>query len=173
MKRGFDIENCQRLALKNFTIDYLAPSNTQVQLTAIDPVQRTFTYTVMPGWADPKTFTDTGFGTPELLAVFFRNGELISGTGLAIMSYPISGNTLSIEPSDTPPWTQSSILSTLRAGDTVVVADDIGADPIDVPTSKSTAASELSTCSTPATPHSIISASHRGPARCWDPGVAV
>jgi hypothetical protein len=132
MKRGFDIENCQRLTLKNFTIDYLAPAYTQVQLTAIDPVQRTFTYTVMPGWADPKTFTDTGFGTPELLAVFFRNGALIPGTGLTIMSYPISGNTLSIEPSDTPPWTQTDVLSTLRPGDIVAVADDIGADPLDV-----------------------------------------
>jgi uncharacterized protein (TIGR03437 family) len=131
-RRGFDIENCQGLTLKNFTIDYLTPSYTQVQLTAIDPVKRTFTYAVMPGWADPKTFTVTPeFGTPELLAVFFRNGALIPATGLIIMSYPISGNTLSAEPSDTP-WSQSDVLGTLRPGDVVAISDDIGADPLDV-----------------------------------------
>jgi hypothetical protein len=43
-KRGFDIENCQNLTFKNFTIDYLAPPYTELQLTAIDPVQSTFTY---------------------------------------------------------------------------------------------------------------------------------
>lgn len=132
-KRAFDIENCQNITLKNFTIDYLVPSYTQVQLTAIDPVQRTFTYSVMPGWADPKTFISTPeFGGPELIAVFFRNGALIPATGLTFISHPISGNTLSIDSSDNPPWTQTSVLSTLRPGDIAVIADDIGAEPIDV-----------------------------------------
>ena len=131
-RRGFDIENCQNLTLKNFTIDYLVPSYTQVQLTAIDPVQRTFTYSVIPGWADPKTFTTTPeFGDPELLAVFFRNGQLIPATGLIIMSYPISGNTLVAEPSDSP-WSQSAVLSTMRPGDVVAIAQDIGAEPLAV-----------------------------------------
>jgi uncharacterized protein (TIGR03437 family) len=132
IKRAFDIENCRNLTFENFTIDYLFPPYTQVQLIAVDPVGRTFTYSLMPGWPDPKTFTTTPeFGDPELLALFFRNGAFVPGTGLTIITYPIGGNTLSAAPSDSP-WTQSPVLSTLRPGDVVVVADDIGGDPLDV-----------------------------------------
>jgi uncharacterized protein (TIGR03437 family) len=131
-KRGFDIENCQSLTFKNVTIDYLAPPYTQVQLTAIDPVQRTFTYMLVPGWPDPNTFTTTPeFGEPQLLAVFFRNGEFVPRTGLTFITYPISANTLAAQPSDSP-WTQSDVLSTLRPGDVVVIAEAIGAEPLDV-----------------------------------------
>jgi len=66
-RRAFDIEDCQGLTLKNFTIDYLAPAYTQVQLTAIDPASGTFTYTLMPGWPDPNSFVTTLFGDPKLL----------------------------------------------------------------------------------------------------------
>ena len=95
-------------------------------------MQGTLTYILLPGWPDPNTFTATpDFGPPELLALFFRNGEFVPGTGLTIMQYPISSNVLSATPSDSP-WTQSAVLSTLRPGDVVAVADDIGADPLDI-----------------------------------------
>lgn len=131
-KRGFDIENCQGLTIRNFTIDYLSPPYTEVQLTSIDPVHGSFTYALLPGWPDPKAFTATPeFGNPELLALFFRNGDFVPGTGLTFIQYPIGGNTLVPILSDSP-WTQSPIWSTLQPGDIVTVADDSGAEPLDV-----------------------------------------
>ena len=130
--RSFDITYCQRVTLKNFTIDSLVPRTTQVQLTSIDPVKGTFTYTVPSGWADPATFTATTFfGTPQLYAAFFRNGVPIPATALTSITYPITSPTLVVN-SNGEPWTQPDVLSTLQPGDTVAVWDRNGLEAISV-----------------------------------------
>ncbi|HLW76400.1 MAG TPA: hypothetical protein VKS01_05430, partial [Bryobacteraceae bacterium] len=132
-RRGFDIELCQNLRIENFTIDYLAPAYTQVQLTSINANAGSFTYTPLAGWADPNTFVTTPeFGDPRLLGVFFRNGVQVAATGLTFFNYPISGKTLTVSSSDIAPWTQSNVFATLQAGDVLVVVNANGADPIDV-----------------------------------------
>jgi hypothetical protein len=118
--RGFELDYCQRVTLKNFTIDSLVPRNTQVQLTAIDPVQGKLSYTVPPGWADPATFVDTVLGAPQLFAAFFRNGVQLPATALTFITYPVASPTLVVN-SLGEPWTQPSVLATLQPGDMAAV----------------------------------------------------
>jgi len=129
--RGFDVSDCQRFTLENVTIDSLVPRFTQVQLTAVDPVNGILSYTLLPGWADPATFTNTVFGTPQLYALIFRNGAEVPGTGLTYLSFPVTSPTLTLVPNG-PPWQQSGTLSTLMPGDTIVVEDRSGAEAISV-----------------------------------------
>jgi uncharacterized protein (TIGR03437 family) len=127
--RSFEFDYCQRVTLKNFTIDSLAPRHTQVQLTAIDPVQGKLTYTVPPGWADPATFVDTVLGTPQLFAAFFRNGVQLPATALTFVTYPVTSPVLVVN-SLGEPWTQPNILATLQPGDMAAVWDRSGLETI-------------------------------------------
>jgi uncharacterized protein (TIGR03437 family) len=133
MLRAFEVDYCRNVTLKNFTIDQLVPRYTQVQLTSFDPVQQTLTYSVLPGWADPATFTATDFfGTPQLLAAFFRNGAVVPFTaGLALINYPIASPTLSVNPNGDP-TTEAAILGRLQAGDLIAVWDRNAAEAISV-----------------------------------------
>jgi hypothetical protein len=103
--RGIELDNSQNVTLKNFTIDSVVPRFTQVQLTTIDPVQGRISYTVPPGWADPATFTTSAFGTPQLFALFFRNGFQVPATAITFITYPIASPALAIT-NNGEPWTQ-------------------------------------------------------------------
>jgi hypothetical protein len=140
--QGFTVANCQRFTLKNLSIDCLVPRFTQVQLMAVDPAQGTLTYALLPGWADPATFTDSVFGPPELLAFVFRSGSLVPGTSLTFINHPLTSPTLVISPNG-PPWQQSGTLSTLQPGDTVLVEDRSGAGAIAVADSDSITLSNI------------------------------
>jgi hypothetical protein len=129
--RGFDVSDCQRFTLENVTIDSLVPRFTQVQLTAVDPANGILSYALLPGWADPATFTNSVFGTPQLYALIFRDGTEIPGTGLTYLNYPVTSPALTLVPNG-PPWQQSGTLSTLMPGDTIVVEDRSGAEAISV-----------------------------------------
>jgi hypothetical protein len=123
------VDDCQRFTLKNFTVDSLVPRFTQLQLTAVDPAQLALTYVPLPGWADPATFTPSLYGNPELAALIYRNGEILPGTGVMFVNYPVTGNALTLYQNGSP-WTQSSALSAFKPGDTLLVVDQSGGTPI-------------------------------------------
>lgn len=140
--RAIEMDSSQRVTWKNFTIDSLVPRFTQVQLTAVDPVKGTLSYTVPQGWADPASFTTSVLGTPQLFAFFFRNGLQAPATALTFISYPITSPTLTIT-NNGEPWTQLDVLSTLRPGDTVAVWDRSGLEAISVDSSDSITLSNI------------------------------
>ena len=107
------------------------PSYTHVQLTSVNAAARTLGYTTLPGWPDPSTFNGVQdpFGENGRWLAVFRNGQIVPGTTRSLVAQPITGNTLTLIQDGTP-WTQSSTLATLQAGDTIVVTARGGGPPI-------------------------------------------
>ncbi|MBI1743528.1 right-handed parallel beta-helix repeat-containing protein [Candidatus Acetothermia bacterium] len=131
--QGINLSQGQRVTLTNFQTDFVEPPYTHVELTSSDANGRRLLYKTLPEWADPSTFsgTTTPVGKPELWAVVFRNGTLVPGTSRMQIKDPISSGTLELLP-DSAPWTQSSTLATLKAGDVVVVTQRVGQQPLKV-----------------------------------------
>lgn len=104
-----------------------------MRFTSYDPEQQILTYSLLPGWADPATFsaTDT-FGTPLLIASFFRNGVVVPFTaGQTLINYPITSQTLSVNPNGDP-TTEATIPGMLQPGDLIAVSDRNAGEAIDV-----------------------------------------
>lgn len=119
---GLGLGFCSNVTLANFQIDYVHPPYTHVQLTSVDTVNRVLTYQTLAGWPDPSTFNslaDPFGGSVGYWAAIFRNGSIVPGTTRTLLQAPFTNNTLTIQ--DQSPWAQASTLSTLEAGDTVVV----------------------------------------------------
>ncbi|MBI3493165.1 MAG: right-handed parallel beta-helix repeat-containing protein [Acidobacteria bacterium] len=128
---GIEVTNSQRVTLTNFQTDFVDAPYTHVQLTSVDANGRRLLYQTLPGWVDPSTFsgTTTPLGNPQLWAVVFRNGLMVPGTSRMQVTDPIASGVLELLPA-TSPWTQSATLSTLRAGDVVVVTQRVGQAPL-------------------------------------------
>jgi hypothetical protein len=130
-RQGFGCTDCQGFTLTNFQIDFLKPPYTYAQLASVNPTQRTLVYTLLPNWVDPVTFNGgtAPAGPLVLWAVIFRNGHIVPGTSRMHMAEPIANNVFQLVQDNTP-WTQSATLSTLRAGDTIVVTQRGGPPPV-------------------------------------------
>ena len=123
--QGFAIVNCQRVTLTRLRADFISPPFTHVQLTAVDPLARRLSYTVLPHWSDPVAFNGLAqsaapTGPLTLWAMAFRNGDIVPGTSRMGVTQPILEGALSLVKNNVP-WVQGPTLSTLQAGDTVVV----------------------------------------------------
>jgi HpiC1 cyclase/Bacterial Ig-like domain (group 3)/FG-GAP-like repeat/Viral BACON domain/Right handed beta helix region/CARDB len=116
---GIAVFESDNLTLTNFKIDFVTRPQIHVQLTSVNAQQGVLSYQTIPGFPDPSTFN--GLGAPLVWAVAFRNGQIVPGTARMQIAMPISGNQITLTPNG-PPWTQSATLSTLQAGDTIVVA---------------------------------------------------
>jgi hypothetical protein len=128
---GINVANSQRVTLTNFQTDFVDAPYTHVELTSVDATGRRILYKALPVWVDPSTFSGatTPLGNPELWVVVFRNGLMVPGTSRMEVRDPIAGGVLELLPA-TSPWTQSATLSTLRAGDVVVVTQRVGQAPL-------------------------------------------
>lgn len=129
--QGFELTNCQRVTLANFQIDFLDPPYTYVQLASVDPNQRALVYTALSNWPDPATFNGVTApsGPVVLWAMVFRNGDIVPGTSRMQVAQPIANGVLRLV-QDHAPWTQSTTLSTLQPGDTIVVTQRGGEPPV-------------------------------------------
>lgn len=123
LPNGIQLYQCTNFTLTNFNIDFITPPYTHAKITSVDTQNRILKYQVLPGWPDPSSFNSVTepFGGPLLLwAAVFRNGNIVPGTTRTVLNGPITSGQLSLTQDGTP-WTQSSTLATLQAGDTVVV----------------------------------------------------
>ena len=129
--QGFIEEDCQNFTLTNFSTDFLKPPYTHVQVSSVDAQQRTIAYAILAGWPDPSTFNNvsTPYGTPDVWAVVFRNGQAVPGTSRMPVALPIANSTLTLI-QDGAPWTQSATLSTLQPGDVIAVTERGGESPV-------------------------------------------
>jgi hypothetical protein len=136
--QGFALVNCDHVTLTNFTIDFVTPPYTEVELASVDPNARTLSYRTLPNWPDPATFNDAptlshGPGEPApsivLWGVAFRDGDILPGTSRMQVAQPITAGRLDLVQDNTP-WTQSATLSTLEPGDTIVVTQRGGQPPL-------------------------------------------
>ena len=130
-RQGLALVNCHRVTLTNFRIDFQVPPYTHVRLESVDLDRHVLTYSALPNWPDPVTLNGgTALSKPlELWAVAFRNGDIVPGTSRMRVLEPIAPNTLQLAPSPAP-WTQSSVMSTLEAGDTIIVTQRGGPSPV-------------------------------------------
>jgi hypothetical protein len=132
LPNGIDVFQCTNFTLKNFTIDFLNPPYTHVQITSVDPAQRLLHYQLLQGWPDPSTFNNLTTPAGGAMKGFGQRcfeWSHCSRNDPNVLSRPVAGNTLTLVPDGTP-WTQSAPLSTLLPGDTVVVAARGGGPPI-------------------------------------------
>lgn len=123
---GFDLENCQRVTLANFNIDYLTLPYTQVQVTAVN--NRAISYSTLPGWPSPTTLRSR-FGGTEYWGIAFRNGVIPANTNRLPLATPANSNTLIVNTQNSP-WTQPAVLTTYQAGDVMVVTLKDGDAPV-------------------------------------------
>jgi hypothetical protein len=124
LPNGLAVYSCSNVTLTNFQIDFVNAPYTHVELTSVDTANRILSYQTLPGWPDPATFnsliTDPFGGPVGYWATIFRNGSIVPGTSRTLLqSPPFTNNMLAIQ--DQSPWTQAPTLSTLQAGDTIVV----------------------------------------------------
>jgi Putative binding domain, N-terminal len=133
LPNGIQLFYCSNLILTNFKLDYLKPPYTHVKLVSVNATNRTLQYALLAGWPDPATFNNltdpfSGGAIEGYWAAFFRNGAIVPGTSRTLLLAPFSSNTLAVQ--DNAPWGQSATLSTLKAGDTVVVTTRGGGPPL-------------------------------------------
>jgi hypothetical protein len=120
---GIYLYYCSNVTVSNFQIDYMKPPYTHVALTSVDTTNRLLMYQTLAGWPDPSTFNGltSPYGGPiqGYWGMIFRNGSIVPGTSRTLLQAPFTNNTIAIQ--DGAPWAQAATLSTLQAGDTVVV----------------------------------------------------
>jgi hypothetical protein len=134
--RSFELSKCSNVTLTRFRTEFLNEPYTHVRVTYVDPVRRSLAYTTLPNWPDPVTFNgltppDPTTGPLVPWAMVFRNGDIVRGTSRMQVAQPIANGVLDLVQDNTP-WTQSSTLSTLSPGDTVVVTMRGGFGPVTV-----------------------------------------
>jgi hypothetical protein len=119
---GLHVYYPERLTLRNFTIDYLNPPYTHVQLTSVDAANRVLHYAPLPGWPDPSIFSAYASASEisNVVAVPFRNNRIVPGMSRMPLQGPVGGGALRLF-QNFAPWTQGPTLSTLQPGDTIVV----------------------------------------------------
>jgi hypothetical protein len=132
LNNGLVVWYCSNLTLTNFTVDYVHPPYTHVQLVSVDTVNRLLKYQTLAGWPDPATLYS--LSDQSLVEAYwgaiFRNGSIVPETSRTLLQGPFTNNTITIQ--DQWPWALSATLSTLQAGDTVVVSARGGGPPIEV-----------------------------------------
>jgi hypothetical protein len=119
---GLHFWYCDHLTLTNVTIDYINTPYTHVQLTSVDSANRVLHYTPVNGWPDPAVFSAYASANElsPVVAVAFRSGRIVPGTSRMPLQAPVGGGSLPLF-QNYAPWTQGATLSTLQAGDTIVV----------------------------------------------------
>lgn len=123
LPNGISVYECTNFVLTNFNIDFLIPPYTHAKITSVDTQNRILNYQTLAGWPDPSSFNNVTepFGGPlSIWGAVFRNGSIVPGTTRMVITGPITGNQIVLTQDGTP-WTQSSTLATLQAGDTAVV----------------------------------------------------
>jgi hypothetical protein len=123
---GFDLEYCQRVTLKHFTIDFVQLPFTQVKLSNISG--HTLTYSVMPGWPSPTTLQSPS-GSTNYWGLVLRGGLPLPNASRLPLAAPTNPGTLQVSVDDSP-WTQQAVLNTYQAGDIAVVTLRDGDAPI-------------------------------------------
>jgi len=134
LPNGLQLFYCSNVTLTNFQIDFVHPPYTHVQLVSVDTVNRLLRYQTLAGWPDPATLYNLSNQSvvEAYWAVFFRNGSIVPGTTRTLLQPPFISSTINV-PAASPnedPCSQCELLSTLLAGDTVVVTARGGGPPI-------------------------------------------
>jgi uncharacterized protein (TIGR03437 family) len=120
---GINATDCTNLTLQNFTADYVQLPFTQLTVTGVNTTARTIAVKPLENYATPmsigsvvipSTSTNDGF-----YAFVFRGGVELSTTGRMPAAAPTSNTSIQITGTD--PWTQAANLSTIQAGDTLVL----------------------------------------------------
>lgn len=125
---GIEVRNCLRVALANFTIDFMQLPFTQVRLTGVSG--RTLFYEALPGWPSPVTLAGIRNRNPaEYWAMVFRNGAVPAGTNRLPLGKPQAGGSLQVNIEDSP-WTQPPVLATYQQGDTIAFMIRSGDAPV-------------------------------------------
>ena len=123
---GFDLENCQRVTLSNFTIDFMTLPFTQVLLTNVSG--RTISYQTINGWPAPTTLKGRS-GSTDYWGLVLRGGAAPANTGRLPLNVPSALGSLQVK-TETSPWTQPGVLGTYQPGDTVVITLRDGEAPV-------------------------------------------
>lgn len=113
---AFDLVDCRRVTLGNFTLDFQHLPFTQVRLLSVGPATRALKYVVEPEFRNPIELAASG----ELWALAFRNGSLVPGTNRLPIERISSDTELRTTLTDAP-WAQATALERLGAGDTIVI----------------------------------------------------
>ena len=124
--QGFAVVNCDHVTLTRLRADFISPPYTHVQLTAVDPVARSFSYALLPNWPDPVEFNTIAQSTSptnplRFWALAFRNGDIVPGTSRMEVTQPIANGALRLVQSNAPWLLGPTLASTLKPGDTIVV----------------------------------------------------
>ena len=123
---GFELDNCTRVTLANFTVDYMTLPFTQVRLTGVGG--RTLSYETIGGWPSPTTLRSRD-GSTDYWGLVLRGGNVIPNTGRLPLNTPTDGGALQVK-TETSPWTQPAVLNTYQAGDIIAVTLRDGEAPI-------------------------------------------
>ncbi len=121
---GFDLQFCERVALTNFTLDFMTLPFTQVRLSGV--AGRNITYDLLPGWPSPVALAQVAAGAnPEYWGLVLRNGTAPPSTNRLPLASPQQDGQLQVN-TETSPWTQPAVLATYKSGDIVVVTARAG-----------------------------------------------
>ena len=125
LPNGLQLFYCSNVTLTNFQIDFVNPPYTHVQLVSFDSVNRLLNYQTLAGWPDPiSLYNQSDQSLVEAYwAAFFRNGSIVPGTTRTLLQPPFTNTTITVPATDPneDPCAQCEDLTTLQAGDTVVV----------------------------------------------------
>jgi uncharacterized protein (TIGR03437 family) len=119
---GIQTVNCVNLTLKNFTVDYLQLPFTQITVTGVNAAAKTVSFKKLGNYPLPSTFNSVtvppNYVVSGYFVFVFRNGQELRTTGRMEAMPPF--NDSSIQLTGTEPWSQSSNISSILPGDTLV-----------------------------------------------------
>jgi hypothetical protein len=131
---GISLVDSVNTTLKNFTIDFLRLPFTQVSVTSVDILRRQVQFVVPSGWQPPAAFSESQAVAgieDSVYAFMFRNGQPASGLSRFKLQRPIAADRFTFADSGSP-WETENVLTRIRAGDTVVVTERGGGEPVRV-----------------------------------------
>lgn len=121
---GFDLQFCERVALTNFTLDFMTLPFTQVRLSGVSG--RNISYDPLPGWPSPGSLTQLPAAAgAEFWGLVLRSGSVPPSTNRLPLVTPFQDGQLQVS-TETSPWTQPAVLATYKPGDVVVVTARAG-----------------------------------------------
>jgi hypothetical protein len=108
----------------DFTADYLLLPFTQVRVNGVNASTRTVNFEKSGKYPLPSFFNSlptppAGYVDDGYYVFAFRNGQPLRGTGRMVVVGPLNDNSVQI--TDTSPWAQSSQISSIQTGDTLVI----------------------------------------------------
>ena len=124
---GIVAKNCQRLKMKNFTVDYSNLPFTQIRVSAVNASTREITYELLPGWASPETFNAnrSPYGGDRICMFVFRNGSRVTDVGRLIADRPVNSTTIHVN-DDGKKTTRQANLALIMPGDYITYANRSG-----------------------------------------------